>query len=106
MATIPSEITECVQRFIDHLRKERHIAKAYLYGSHAKGTAGKWSDIDLAIVSPDFSEDLFSERVYLMKLALSVDDRLEPSPFRPDDFTRDNPLVNEISSTGIELNCE
>ncbi len=82
------------------------MTKAYLYGSHAKGSAGKWSDIDVAIVSPDFSEDLFSERVFLMKLALLVDDRLEPSPFRPEDFTRDNPLVNEISNTGVELNCD
>ncbi|WP_291323197.1 nucleotidyltransferase domain-containing protein [Desulfonatronospira sp.] len=106
MATVPSEITESVRRFIDQLQKEKHVTKAYLYGSHARGSAGKWSDIDLAIVSPDFSEDLFAERVLLMKLALSVDDRLEPSPFRPDDFTRDNPLVNEISKTGIELNCE
>lgn len=66
----------------------------------------QWSDTDLAIVSPDFSEDLFAVRVFLVKLALSVDDRLEPSPFRPDDFTRNNPLVNEISKTGIEWNCE
>ncbi len=103
MVTVPHEIMECAQRFIDHVGKQRRVAKAYLYGSHAKGSAGKWSDIDLAIVSPDFSDDLFSERVFLMKLALQIDDRIEPSPFRPEDFTRENPLVNEISISGMEL---
>ena len=88
------------------MSKEKHILKAYLYGSYAKGVAGQWSDIDLAIISPDFSEDLLEERIELMKLALRVDDRIEPSPFRPEDFTRDNPLVDEISKSGIEIPLE
>lgn len=77
--------------------------KVFLYGSHAKGIAGEWSDIDLAVVSPAFSEDLFEERIRLMKLSLGIDKRIEPSPFRPEDFNENNPLVNEINKSGIEI---
>jgi hypothetical protein len=40
-----------------------------------------------------------------MKLALRFDDRIEPRPFRPEDFTPDNPLVNEIRTSGIEISA-
>lgn len=97
------EIKKIIKIFLSDVRKDKQVLKAYLYGSYAKGVAGKWSDIDLAIVSPDFSEDLFEERLRLMKLALKVDDRIEPSPFRPEDFDINNPLVHEINSYGIEI---
>ncbi len=103
MASISPEIEEIIRKFIALIQKERRLLKVFLYGSYAKGIAGKWSDIDLAVVSPDFSEDLFEERIKLMKLALGVDDRIEPSPFRPEDFSQNNPLVNEISESGIEI---
>jgi len=76
------EIDKIIQRFLSNIKKDKQIYKVYIYGSYAKGIAGKWSDIDLAIVSPDFSEDLFEERLRLMKLALEVDDRIEPNPCR------------------------
>ncbi|MBW1775017.1 MAG: nucleotidyltransferase domain-containing protein [Deltaproteobacteria bacterium] len=72
MASVSSEIEGIIHKFIALLQKERRVLKVVLYGSHAKGIAGTWSDIDLAVVSPDFSEDLFEERIRLMKLALNV----------------------------------
>ena len=105
MAQIAPEIEVAIQKFIALIQKETRILKVFLYGSHAKGTAGKWSDIDLALVSPDFSEDLFEERIRLMKLGLFVDERIEPSPFRPEDFNENDPLVSEINKSGIEIGC-
>jgi len=106
MVGISPEIEKILCRYIALVQKERRVSRAYLYGSHAKGVARKWSDIDLAIVSSDFSEDLFEERVWLMKLALSIDERIEPAPFRPEDFVRDDPLVNEIGDSGIEIRID
>ena len=103
MANIPAELKELMRRYIAQVNQVKQVDRAYLYGSYAKGRANKWSDIDIAIVSPDFSQDLFEERVFLMKLALNFDDRIEPSPFRPEDFNLDNPLVNEIDASGIEI---
>ena len=103
MAAISPEIEAIIRRFITLLQKERRISRVFLYGSHAKGIAGEWSDIDLAVVSPDFSEDLFEERVGLMRLGLRIDERIEPSPFRPEDFNENDPLVSEINKSGFEI---
>lgn len=106
MAEVLPEIETIVRKYITRVKDTKNISRAFIYGSYAKGNPNKWSDIDIAIISPDFSDDLFDERVALMKLALRVDDRLEPSPFRPEDFHMDNPLVNEISTSGIEISTE
>lgn len=106
MATITPEIEAVIRRFIDLVQRENRILKIFLYGSHAKGFASKWSDIDLAVVSPDFSEDLFEERIRLMKLGLGVDERIEPVPFRPEDFDDNDPLVHEIRKSGVEVITE
>jgi len=106
MGRISPEIEQVIYRFIDVIKEERRILKVFLYGSHAKGIARKWSDIDLAVVSPDFSEDLFDERIKLMKLAADVDERIEPNPFRPADFNENDPLVREINRSGVEIKME
>ncbi len=62
-----------------------------------------WSDIDVAIVSQDFSEDLFQDRLTLMQWAASVDDRIEPQAFTPGRFVPNDPLASEISRHGIRL---
>ena len=103
MDQITPEIEEAIHKFIVLIQKETRILKVFLYGSYAKGTEAEWSDIDLAVVSPDFSEDLFEERIRLMRLASSIDERIEPSPFRPGDFTEDDPLVREIRRSGFEI---
>lgn len=35
-----------------------HLERAVLSGSYAKGTAGKWSDIDIALVSKALQESV------------------------------------------------
>lgn len=101
MATIPDTVNQSVQRFLVAIRQR--VQAAYLYGSQVKGTAAEWSDIDVAVVSPDFSADLFQERLMLMRLAAQIDDRIEPHPFTPDDFNDTDPLVSEIRRTGVRV---
>lgn len=103
MATISDPIIASVRRFLMAVQRRQRLDAAYLYGSQATGTATAWSDIDLALVSPDFSADLFVERVALMRLAAQVDDRIEPHPFTPQDFNPTNPVVSEIQRTGIRV---
>jgi predicted nucleotidyltransferase len=97
------EVKKIVTYFLDEVRKKYSIDRAYLYGSFAKGTSNKWSDIDIAIISPDFSDDLFEERLNLMQLAASIDDRIEPKPFKRELFVRNDPLVDEIQKNGIQF---
>jgi len=74
-----------------------------LFGSYADNRADAWSDIDVAIISPDFSDDRFDERIRLMKLSSEIDNRIEPVPFHSSDFRNDDPLVGEIKKRGISL---
>ena len=103
MAARTENIKDDVKHFIDELRKKYRVHAAYIYGSHSKGNANAWSDIDVAVISPDFSDDLFDERLKLMRIAAFIDDRIEPHPFRVEDFESSNPLVSEIQKYGILL---
>lgn len=107
MAEVNALITSIVNRFLDKLDEIGiNIEAAYLYGSYVKGKQHKWSDIDVALISSDFDKDRFDERVRLTMIASEIDDRIEPVPFRPDDFIDEDPLVWEIKKTGIPLGIE
>jgi len=103
VATIPVAVTQNIERFLKAMRQRQRVEAAYLYGSQAKGTATDWSDIDLAVVSQDFSADRFQERLALMRLAAQIDVRIEPHPFTPQDFNANDPLVSEIRRTGVRV---
>jgi predicted nucleotidyltransferase len=103
MTPISTAIEQSVKQFLVAVRRQRRVEAAYLYGSQARGTATPWSDIDVAIVSPDFSDDLFHERLALMRLAAQIDDRIEPRPFATKDFDASDPLVSEIRRTGVRV---
>jgi predicted nucleotidyltransferase len=103
MAEVEPEVRRKVERFLSLLRERQQVDAVYLYGSQVTGTARPWSDIDVAVVSSDFSDNLFRTRVVLLHLAAQVDDRIEPAPFTPEDFTPTNPLVSEIQRTGVRI---
>jgi uncharacterized protein len=103
MAAIPDGIERSIKRFLAAVKVQKRVDRAYLYGSQIGGGASTWSDIDLAVISADFSEDLFEERLSLMRLAAEIDDRIEPWPFTPESFNLNDPLASEIQRTGIEV---
>jgi uncharacterized protein len=103
VAELPGSIEKSVEKFLSAVRARQRVDAAYVFGSHARDAATKWSDIDVAVISSDFTADRFSERVKLMLLAASIDDRIEPSPFRPEDFDDSDPLASEIRQTGIRV---
>ena len=79
------------------------IDKLYLFGSYAKGGAQDDSDIDIAIISRDFKGDRFIDRRLIVPLRRGIDRRIEPIPYRPEDFKESDPLVSEIVRSGIEI---
>ena len=97
------DILKIVSEFLDTLREsDIHIQGAYLYGSHALGSAHPDSDIDVALVSNDFV-DWLEDHGRIVDALLSSDTRIETVRFRPDEFRDENPLVWEIKSKGIKL---
>ena len=104
MAEINALAVELAKKFIAYLQNQGiKIDSAYLFGSFAKGTEHKWSDIDIAVISSDFSDNRFEEGVHLMKLSCDIDTRIEPVPFRPETFIDEDPLAWEIKKTGYLL---
>ena len=103
---VNSEIREIILRFVNVVAaKGIRVEKVILYGSHASGDARPESDLDLAIVSPDFGRDRFEERKMLLQIAWRVDPRIEPIPVSSKSYENDTwiPLIYEIRQKGIEV---
>lgn len=104
MANVNDEIISKVRKTIGLLNNNNiSIKEAYLFGSYASGSEHEWSDIDLALVSNDFSEDRYKERLRIIKIINSIDNRIEPAPYNPVQFTETDPLVWEIKNHGIQI---
>ena len=54
------------------------------------------SDIDVAVISKDFTGDLVDDTLKLMRVRRKVDNRIEPHPIIANDFNDSNPFVKEI----------
>ena len=104
MVVVSDEIIEKLKKFLSMISASGvQLERAILFGSHAKGTANKWSDIDIALVSKDFTGIGFYDRKRVNPYLIKIDSRIEPHPFRPEDFTRDNPFVDQILKDAIEI---
>jgi predicted nucleotidyltransferase len=81
------------------------VTKIILYGSRASGRYHKDSDIDIAVVSPDFGKDRFEEGVMLFQIACKIDPRFEPVPLSVKSYKKDTwiPLIYEIRKNGKEI---
>jgi predicted nucleotidyltransferase len=101
---IPSKVTFIIKRFIDELEKNNiPIKEAILFGSYAKGNYHDWSDIDLALVSDAFEGERFRDRNKIRRIKLEISCDLETLPYRPEDFTTDDPFVQKIIETGMRV---
>ncbi|MEE9432477.1 MAG: nucleotidyltransferase domain-containing protein [Melioribacteraceae bacterium] len=94
-----------ISDYISSVAKQNsQLTKAYLFGSYAKQTDRLDSDIDIALIINNLSDDgRFDLQVKLMLVASDFDMRIEPHPISNEDFNSDNPFVTEIKKTGIEI---
>lgn len=99
------QVNTTISTYLDKVQKSGIlITQAYLFGSQATQKNDIWSDIDLCIVSPQFGQEPFKERIMLMNLREGVSYDIEPHPFSVEDIDDiSNPLANEIRETGIRL---
>jgi predicted nucleotidyltransferase len=103
---VDPEIRKIISRFVHILTVTGiRVEKAILYGSYASGRVHSGSDLDLAIVSPDFGKDRFEEGKLLHRLAWRVDPRIEPIPISSASYENNTwiPLIYEIRQKGIEI---
>lgn len=80
------------------------IHEAYLFGSAATDRGDENSDIDLAIVSKEFTGFPFFDVKKISKYRRAIDLRLEVHPFALDDILDNPPLFFlDIKSKGIQI---
>ena len=94
-------VTGIIKRYIRELKKNNiPIKKAIIFGSYAKGNFKEESDIDIALISSAFSGDRFEDRRRIVPLRRKIDNRIEPIPFRPEDFNEGGNFTDDIKKTG------
>ena len=105
MAVAADSAIESVRRYIEVLRSHGiPVQEAIIFGSYAKGNPKEESDIDVALVSPAFTGDRFEDRRRIVPFRRKIDNRIEPMPFRPEDFDEGGILIDEIKRTGKIVN--
>ncbi len=96
-------IESLIRRLVSLASEEFAIRDVYLFGSHAHGTPTEYSDIDVALVSDDFVGVRFKDVQRLLKYVVRTSSAIEVHPFKTEDFTPDNPFVEEILRTGKKI---
>lgn len=95
------EAIEKVKEYKLLLKGYFQIDNVYLFGSYAKNTNKEDSDIDVAIVVSNISDDFFAVNPLLWKIRRQVDDRIEPILI--DKNNDKSGFLEEIKRTGIEI---
>lgn len=104
MAQIPDTVKNVIEKYLAALKAHNiPIRQVFLFGSYAKGNSNEWSDIDLALVSEIFEGVRIQDRKKIRSITLSISSEIEVLPYRPNDFTPDDPFVKEILETGVRI---
>jgi uncharacterized protein len=83
---------EVIRQAIEYLLQKIRVDQAVLFGSHARGEADDWSDVDLAVISPDFAR-MSHQKVMdlLVEVGLTVHSSVEIRPYTPKDLREARP---------------
>ena len=103
---IPAKIKKVVQDYAKRISEEENISisKVIIFGSHAKGTTHKWSDIDVCLISPRFKDEFEALQFLLIRRNREeVRAGLEPVGFSKKIFREGSGLIKEIKETGVEI---
>jgi len=105
MASKRNKIVSEIKSLIKIIEKKGIlISSAYLFGSYAKGNAKEWSDIDVALVSDDFSGIRFHDVEKLLSILKKYNNFIEFHPFRNEDFNPSNNLfIKEILENSLRI---
>ena len=95
-----------LNKFRNTIKKKINVDKMILFGSRAKDEYFLDSDVDLIIVSKDFSDKFFTKRISDMLEYWSAPVDLEPLCYTPEEFKRkakEHGIVRTAIKEGIRL---
>ncbi|OGQ23442.1 MAG: hypothetical protein A3I05_07875 [Deltaproteobacteria bacterium RIFCSPLOWO2_02_FULL_44_10] len=95
-------INTLLQKLIIELEKDIRVDQVILFGSYSRGTERDYSDIDVAVVSPDFEGGTEKDYLFVGRIALRLNPLLEIIPYRSEDFAHHTigDFIDEIVKTG------
>ncbi len=94
---------ETVKSFASDIRKSGlPLYRVFLFGSFAKNSQHEHSDIDVALVSNEFSGVGFLDIKRFVKVLKNYI-LIQPKTFATDYFKTGDPFIEEILKTGIEI---
>ena len=108
MAEIKPSISRKLKKYIAEISEVCRVDRVVLFGSYAKGTYDKDSDIDLAVFSKDINDAnrheymaLFLKHVFKYKLDI------QPMAFSLKDYhSKSNGLImDEIRKNGVDIHA-
>jgi len=83
------QVIKIVKKFINAVNARNiRVEKAYLFGSYAHGNANDYSDIDVAIISPDLGKSYLQETCLLMEIAQEIDLMISPDPYSLEEYKK------------------
>lgn len=104
MAKKKYEIEKILKQLIKSLEsKGIEVSQLILYGSYARGNPKAYSDIDIAIISPNFNGKNILERQELLGEAIfPLGEPIEALGYAPQECKYPHPLsfISEILTTG------
>lgn len=103
---IPKKVNKAIKDYIEVIKKDIPVKRVILFGSYTKGQYGKWSDIDIVIISDKFGKNSLEEGKYLFRKLWEVKESgIDPIGYSPKDFNSSNPspLLYEIKRYGKEV---
>lgn len=93
MVKTKDQIEAIVKTYIREVEKLYRVEQVILFGSYATGKANEFSDIDLAVVSPDFQGKPEMEILqHLSRMTVGIDTSLEVLAFTPEELASPDPL--------------
>jgi len=103
MFTREIAIKQATNFVLDCFKQGINIEKAFLFGSVAKNEQRDFSDIDIALISNNFTNNFIINNRMTSKVNIKYP-LIEVHHFNSDYFKTGDPFINEITSTGIEIN--
>lgn len=103
MVATATELESIISGFVKLLSKAVRVEAVILYGSYVNGSPDEWSDIDIAVISPDFEGLPMWERQRIISHAtLNRDSRLAPIGYASSEYHNPGPhsFLREIVRTG------
>lgn len=95
-------VEQALRSFREVLAREFRVKRMILFGSRARGDFLHSSDVDVLIVSDDFANVDFLERIRRVARLWEGDLRLEPLCYTPEEFERKKKEIGIVAVAAEE----